>query len=140
MILYATGYFLITTSKYFYSYLSQNIDNMNKNIKVVIFQAPFPTCLKEALKIYATYVQHHDLAYSRNHCCSGNATKYFAFFPHYIINNMVFGKHLLKIQCVYWFSLQPLTTTFPTLKSIQSDIIINVHRSAREAPVILVRF
>jgi len=74
---------------------------MNKNIKVVIYQAPFPTCLKKVLKIYAMYVQRNDLACSRNHCCSGNATVYFDFFPHYIINNMVCGKHLLKIQCVF---------------------------------------
>jgi hypothetical protein len=139
VILYVNGYISITNSKYFYSYLSQNNDNMNKHIEVVTFQAPFPTCLKKVL-IYATYVQCNDLACSHNHCCSGNVTTYFAFLPHYVINNMVFGKHWLKIKCVFGFSLQPLTTKFPTLKRIQIDIFINVHRSAHKVPIILVRF
>ena len=139
MILYATGYFLITTSKYFYSYLSQNIDNMNKNIKVVIFQAPFPICLKEVLKIYATYVQRNDLACSCNHCCSGNATMYFAFFPTPYHKQHGFWKTFIEdTMCILIFS-----TTFDYIscsKKNQSDTIINVHRSAYKVPVIPVGF
>ena len=60
-------------------------------------------------------------------------------FPHYLINGTIFGKKLLNIKCVFWFSLQLLSETFLILKIIQEDII-NVHRASRKVPVILVRF
>jgi hypothetical protein len=61
-------------------------------------------------------------------------------FPHYLINGTIFGKKLLNIKCAFWFSLQLLSETFLILRRIQRDIIINVHRSSRKVPVILVRF
>jgi hypothetical protein len=90
-----TGHILVTTSKYFYSYLSQNIDNMNKNIKVVIFQAPFPTCLKKVLTIYATYIQYDIMIWHVHTTIVAVEMQQciLLFFPHYVINNMVFGKH-----------------------------------------------
>ena len=38
-------------------------------------------------------------------------------------------KELLKIECVFWFSLQILSETHPILKIIERDILINVRRS-----------
>jgi len=37
-------------------------------------------------------------------------------------------KNVLSTKCVFWFSLQLLSETFPILRIIQSDIIINVRR------------
>jgi hypothetical protein len=51
-----------------------------------------------------------------------------------------FGKMLLNIKCVFWFSLQLFSRTFLILKIIQLDIVINVKRSSSKVPVILVRF
>jgi hypothetical protein len=57
-------------------------------------------------------------------------------FPHYLINGMVFGKTLLNIKCVFWFSLQILSKSFLILRIIQWDVIIHVHRSSCKVPVI----
>jgi hypothetical protein len=52
-------------------------------------------------------------------------------------NGTIFGKKLLKIKCVFWFSLQLLCETFLILRRIQRDIIINVHKSSCEVPLLL---
>jgi hypothetical protein len=49
-------------------------------------------------------------------------------------------KKLLKLKCVFCFSLQLLSKTFLTLTRIQQDIVINVKTSSCKVPVILVRF
>jgi hypothetical protein len=57
-------------------------------------------------------------------------------FPHYLINGTIFGKELLNTKCFdfpYNFYLKHLI-----LWRIQQDIVINVHRSLGEVPVILV--
>ena len=51
-----------------------------------------------------------------------------AFFPHYLINGMIFEKKWFNIKCVFWFSLQFLPVTFLTLIRIEQDIVINVYR------------
>jgi len=56
-----------------------------------------------------------------------------------IINSTLFGKKLLNIKCVFRFSLQLLFETFLTLRNIQRDNIINVHRSSCKIPVILAK-
>jgi hypothetical protein len=47
---------------------------------------------------------------------------------------------LLNINHVFWFYLQFWPGIFLTIRRIQRDIIINVHRSSCKVPVILVRF
>jgi len=61
-------------------------------------------------------------------------------FPHYRINGMIFGKMLLNMKCVFWFSLQLLSEKFLFLTRIQRGIIINVHRSSFKIPITFVRF
>ena len=39
-------------------------------------------------------------------------------FRHYLINGTIFGKTLLNIKCVFWFSLQLLSKTFLILRRI----------------------
>jgi hypothetical protein len=44
----------------------------------------------------------------------------------------------LIIKCVFWFCLQLLPQTFLILRSIQRDIVINVHTTSCHIPVMLV--
>jgi hypothetical protein len=60
-------------------------------------------------------------------------------FPHYLINDKIFGKTLLNIKRVFLFS-QLLCEIFLILIRIQRDIIISVHTSSCKVPVILVIF
>jgi competence transcription factor ComK len=46
-------------------------------------------------------------------------------FPHYLINSVIFGKHVLNIQCVFWFSLQLLSETF--IPGIIQPEVIGLH-------------
>jgi hypothetical protein len=46
------------------------------------------------------------------------------FFPHYLIIDTIFEeKNLLDTKCVFWFSLQLLSETFLSLRSIKRDMI-----------------
>ena len=47
-----------------------------------------------------------------------------------------FGKILFNIKWVFWFYLQLLSETLLIQRSIQRDIIINVHRSLHKVPII----
>ena len=49
-------------------------------------------------------------------------------------------RHYLKQKCVFWVSLQFLSEIFLTVRRLQRDIIINVHRSSYQVFVILLRF
>jgi hypothetical protein len=49
------------------------------------------------------------------------------------------GKKLLNINCVSWFSIKCLSEIFLIVRRIARDIIINVRRSTRKVPAILVR-
>ena len=51
-------------------------------------------------------------------------------FPHYLINDTIFGKRLLKIKCVFWFSLQSSSETFRILRRTWRHITINVNTSS----------
>jgi len=51
-----------------------------------------------------------------------------------------FGTKLLNTKREFWFFIQGLSETFLSLKGIQQDIIVNVLKSSRKIPVILVRF
>jgi len=42
-------------------------------------------------------------------------------FPHYLINGMTFGKGLLNVKYVFWFSLQLFSGTFLILRRIQQN-------------------
>jgi hypothetical protein len=46
----------------------------------------------------------------------------------------------MNIKCVFRFALQILSEILLILRRIQGDIIINVHRSSRKVPIILVNF
>ena len=48
-------------------------------------------------------------------------------FPHYLINGTIFGKELLRIKRVSWFSLQLSPETFFILRIIQRNITINLY-------------
>ena len=58
-------------------------------------------------------------------------------FRHYLINVTIFGKKLLNIKYVFWFSLQVLSKAFLILRRIQRDIIIKVKTSSCKVPVVL---
>jgi hypothetical protein len=45
-------------------------------------------------------------------------------FPHYLINDTIFGKKLLNMKCVFWFSLHRLSETFLIPRRNERDIVI----------------
>jgi hypothetical protein len=49
------------------------------------------------------------------------------------------GKKVIEQNIVFWFLLQLLSKTFLILRRIQQDITINIHRTSRKVPVIVVR-
>jgi hypothetical protein len=57
-------------------------------------------------------------------------------FPHYLINDTIFGKTLLNTKRVFWFSLQILSETFVSLLRIRRYVIINSRRSSCKVPAI----
>jgi hypothetical protein len=88
-------------------------------------------------------VQAHSLSYTARKahapyctviCGLSGSTMFF----HILTNGKIFRKKLLKIKCVFWFSLQLLSETYLILRRNQQATIINVHRSSSKAPVILV--
>ena len=48
-------------------------------------------------------------------------------FPHYLINGTIFGRKSLNTKCVFWFSVQLLSETFPIVRRTERDMIKNVH-------------
>jgi hypothetical protein len=103
----------------------------------------------------------------RNHCCCEKSSEYYILcvcvcnlsyraynvhvthchlwfvllyhiFQHYLTNGKIFGKRLLNIKRVFWFSLQLLSETFFIQRRIERDIIINVHRSMLKVAAVIV--
>jgi hypothetical protein len=61
---------------------------------------------------------------------------FYFYFRHYFTNGAIFGKMLLNIKWVFWFSLQILSKTFLILRSTVWDTVINVRTSSCKVPVI----
>jgi hypothetical protein len=72
--------------------------------------------------------------------CNVSPIWLYNIFSHYLTNGTIFGKNVLNIKSVFWFSLQLLSETFLILRRTERDIIIYVHRSSCKVPGILVRF
>jgi hypothetical protein len=64
----------------------------------------------------------------------------YRIFPHYLINGTIFGKKLLNIKCLYWFSLQLSSEIFVILRRNEGDISVYVHKSSCKVTVILAWF
>jgi hypothetical protein len=60
-------------------------------------------------------------------------------FPHYLINNTIFGKRLVNTKYVFWFYLQLLSETFLIIRRNERDTIKNVYLSSCKVPFILIR-
>ena len=82
------------------------------------------------------------IQHAKHICCimSSVACPAISQFSSYLINGMIFGRKLLNTKCVLGFSIQFSPETFLSLRIIARDININVHKSSREVPVIIVRF
>jgi hypothetical protein len=61
-------------------------------------------------------------------------------FFHIISNDKIFGKKLLNIKYVFWFSLQLLPETFLFIRIIQQDIIIKYRDLYVKYPLFLSDF
>ena len=62
-------------------------------------------------------------------------------FPHYLINATIFRKNVIERNaCVLVFSTTFVWNIPLTLRRIQGDITINIHRPSYTLPLILVRF
>jgi hypothetical protein len=105
-----------------YDYVGKDFDYVGKDSNEVPLE-----CKPKALKIREVRV----LYYNKDIKCTYNVTLWcvrvtivavqmqqciLCFFPHYVINGTIFGKHLLNIKCGFRFSLQLLSNTFPILK------------------------
>ena len=77
---------------------------------------------------------------TRHIILSSVAVWLYRIFPHYLINCTIFGKKLLKIKRVFWFSLHLLSETFLILRITKRVIIINVKTFSCKVPFILVKF
>jgi hypothetical protein len=72
-------------------------------------------------------------------CCYPWPVPLYSIFQHYLTNGRIFGgKVLLNKICVLYIQLS--SETFLTLKRIQRDIIITVHRSSCKESVVFVPF
>jgi hypothetical protein len=60
-------------------------------------------------------------------------------FRHYLINDTIFGKKLLDVNCVFRFSLQLLYEIFLIVRRIQGDVI-NVKTSSLKYSLFLSDF
>jgi len=63
----------------------------------------------------------------------------YSIFPHYLINGMIFGKKLLNIKFLFWFSVQLLSATILRQRRIRRDVTINVYRFSCKVSGIFVR-
>jgi hypothetical protein len=72
--------------------------------------------------------------------CHLRPVRLYSIFPHYLINGTVSKTNWLNIKCVFWFSLQLLSESFPILRRNERDMIINIYCSSCKIPVILARF
>jgi hypothetical protein len=61
-------------------------------------------------------------------------------FRNYLTNGKTFWEKLLKIKCVFWFSLEVLFKIFLILRVGQRDIVINVKKSSIKRLIILFGF
>ena len=57
-------------------------------------------------------------------------------FQHYLIKHTIFGKKLLSIKCVLWFSLQLLFKAYLILRKISARCYECTHTSSCKVPVI----
>jgi hypothetical protein len=61
------------------------------------------------------------------------------YFPHYLINGMIFRKKVIEHKILFRFYLQLLSEKLLTVRRIQWDIIMKAYRSSREVPTTFVR-
>ena len=60
------------------------------------------------------------------------------FFPHYLINGMIFEKKILSnMKCVFWSSLNILSEIFLILRRTERDMIKNVYWQSKKCPLFL---
>jgi hypothetical protein len=82
---------------------------------------------------------HKTVALLRDHCCSGNATVHFVFFPTLSHKRNYFRSEFIEDKMRVFISHITFSKECLILGWIQRNII-NVRRFSSEVPVILVRF
>ena len=98
-------------------------------------------CVCLSVCILALVVRHANSIFSAPYSIRHPwPARLYNIFPPYLTNDTTKNKKLLHIKCVFWFCLQLVSQTFPVLRIIQGDILINVHRYSCNVRVILVRF
>jgi hypothetical protein len=76
-------------------------------------------------------------------CCIILSSEACPAVPHffvYLINGMIFGRMLLNTKYVLGFSIQFLSEIFLSLRIIERDSNMNVHKSSCAVPVTVARF
>ena len=103
-------------------------------------------CCRKAISITYTECVYVALVNQPANCIHHITVSYVACLPvlhfcTYLIKGTILGKkHLLTVECVFWFCLQHFYENCLVVKRIQRNIVTNVHRSSFRVPVTLVRF
>jgi hypothetical protein len=80
---------------------------------------------------------HHAMHMRRIVIC-GLSSSTISFFSHYLINGTIFDKKkLLKVICVFLFSLRLLSEALLIIRNTEQDMIKDVYWSSCKVPVIL---
>jgi hypothetical protein len=129
--------------------MTEKSTNKTGNVRIMYHGVAFalPQLPRESNKYYilcvcvcvsvALIIQH--AMSTRRIILSSVACLALPFFPHYLINSMIFVRKLLNIKCVILFSIQLLSEKFLILGINEGDININVHMSSCSVPDIHVR-
>ena len=86
------------------------------------------------MHVFVALVTQHAMSMRHIVICELSGSK-ILFSPHYLINGTIFGKKVLNIKCLFWFSLQIGSESFFILWRTERDMIKNVYRSSCKVPI-----
>jgi hypothetical protein len=128
----------------------QNMQVCNKAVNVCIHVAALSwNCSYYGNSVNITYsecmsvalVIQHTEAHAPYYFIICDPLRLYHIFPHYLIYSKTLGgRKSLIMKRVFWFSLPPSSGKFIIWRRIERGMIINLHWSSCNVPVILFRF
>jgi hypothetical protein len=95
-----------------------NVTLMRVRVTIVLMEKQYYMCSESV--ILTLDIQHAIQMRYIAICCLPGTT---VFFPDYLTNGTMCDKKFLNTKCVFSFSLQPLSETFPVLRRTERDVI-----------------